>query len=172
MSEASRPADGAAIPAAQPPALLSVQRRGGEVVVAAALACAGAAMLRGALDLEFGTLALPAAGFVPALAGAGLLVSSLVSLATAWRSVGPAAEAPVRLVDRTTGCVLLLLFALAAAFEALGAPITLGLFILAMLRLLSPLRLHVAAALAAAIAGTLWLFFARLLEAPLPTGPF
>lgn len=170
MSETVRPADGTAVPVEQPPALLLVRRRSGELAVAAALACAGAAMLRGALELDLGTPALPAAGFVPALAGAGLLVSGLVSLVKAWRDEGVAADTPVRLVDRITGCALLLLFGLAATFEVLGAPISLGLFILAMLRLLSPLRLPAATGLSVVIAAALWLFFARLLEAPLPTG--
>ncbi|WP_424138843.1 tripartite tricarboxylate transporter TctB family protein [Roseomonas chloroacetimidivorans] len=156
-----------------PPPLLSVRRRRGEMAIAAAFACAGAGMLRGALDLDLGSVALPAAGFVPAVAGGVLLLSGLWSLFKAGRSSSAeGADREVRLVDRVTGLALIALFLLAALFETLGAPLALGLFIFAMLRLLSPLRLVVCALLAAALAGAMWLFFARLLEASLPAGPF
>ena len=146
----------------------AVNARHGGMLVAAAIAIAGALLAWQAALLDLGNLDLPGPGFFPLVLGAAMVTFAIAIGVDRWRSAeGEAVELGHRDVLVTVAALL----AVPLLFEPLGALPTLGLFGVAMLVLVA--RVHLLLAIIASGLGmaACWYFFQVLLGLQLPTGP-
>jgi hypothetical protein len=137
------------------------QRRGG-MLVAATLAVAGAIFAWQAAQLDVGNIDLPGPGFFPLALGVLLVIFCVAIGVDYWRQ--PERET-IELGHRDVLLVIAALLAVPLLFEPLGALPTLGLVLVARVRI--PLAIAAAALGMAAC----WYFFQVLLGLQLPAGP-
>jgi hypothetical protein len=143
--------------------------RGGGIFVAGMLGTAGAFFAWQALLLDLGSVALPGPGFLPLLLGAVLVICAALIGIDCWRS--PPGEA-VEFGHRDVVITIAALLVIPLIFEPLGAPITLGLFGIAILVLIGRIAPVLAIAATGVGMAACWYFFQVLLGVQLPTGPW
>jgi putative tricarboxylic transport membrane protein len=148
---------------------LAVSERRGGIIVAGALAAAGALFAWQSSRLDLGNLELPGPGFFPLFLGAVLVAFAAVIGFDCWRS--PPGEA-VELGHRDVLIAIAALLVVPLLFEPLGAYITLGLFGTVMLVLIARIRLLPAIAAAGVGMAACWFFFQQLLGLQLPAWPW
>ena len=147
---------------------MSVEAKGGEVVVGTVLALGGAVLVALSTGMPKGSVALPGPGFVPAAVGVLLGLAGAGSAVAAWRRPGDGARVSLG-GWRVWGSIAILALA-AAIFEPVGAPLTLaGAFFVFSLLLggYGIVRSAVAGIVAAAVS---WLVFTKVLGVGLPAG--
>ena len=145
---------------------LKVRARRGETAVAAALLALAVYVLVVALRMPRGTLALPGPGFFPAGLAVLLGLAALGLLARV--GLGPASDEPVALGRGHVLTTLGSLAGVALLLERLGFLVTLGLFLLVLFRVLSPLGWLRSAVAAVAATVAAYLFFHTVLGVSLP----
>lgn len=142
--------------------------RTGEALVGLAFAGLGAAAMIGGWRMPEGSVALPGPGFAPGVVGAALLA---VGLGCTWQALRTSESlAPVSLSDLRVWLVLAVLAGTAAAFEPVGAAVSIAVSFALLARIIGRFRwwtCAVAGLLAAAVAV---LLFGRLLGVRLPGG--
>jgi len=110
-------------------------------------------------------------GTTPGPAFLPVFVAGLLIVCGAWIAVRRAPAARVRVAElRAAGIFLGLLVVSASAFMWLGAYITVGLFVIAELKLLHRRRWRFALGAGVGIAAGVWLVFSVLLQVRLPLG--
>jgi hypothetical protein len=142
--------------------------RHGGMLVAAAIAAAGALLAWQAALLDLGNLDLPGPGFFPLVLGAAMVTFASAIGVDCWRS---ADCQTIELGHRDVLVTVAALLAVPLLFEPLGALPTLGLFGMTMLVLVA--RVHPLLAIIASVLGmaACWYFFQVLLGLQLPAGP-
>jgi putative tricarboxylic transport membrane protein len=157
-------------PAPQSRLQLIVCARRGELFAAGALVAIGVFFIGYSLKLRLGDLSLPGPGFFPLA-----LALALVGLAgwigfDQWRQ--RASGETIALGHRDVIVALAAMMAVPPLFEPLGAYLTLGLFVVAMVMAIGGVSI-VRAVLAAAVGMVAcWFVFQVLLGVQLPSGPF
>jgi hypothetical protein len=161
--------DSDADPAAASRWVRNVSTRGGSLGAAAGLCAVASFFAWQASKLALGDVALPGPGFFPLV-----LALSLAAVAAAIGVVQLSERdggETVALGHRDVVIAFAAMLAMPAAFEWLGAYLTLGLFSAALLFLIA--RVSILRAVAAAALGMVacWYFFQVLLGLQLPRGP-
>jgi hypothetical protein len=145
--------------------------RTGEVLVGLAFAGLGAAALIGGLRMPEGSVALPGPGFAPAVIGTALLLVGLGCALQALRASHQAIAA-VSLSDLRVWLVLAVLAGTAAAFEPLGAAVSIAVSFTLLARIIGRFRWWVCVVAGLIAAGVAVLVFGQLLGVRLPSGEF
>jgi putative tricarboxylic transport membrane protein len=147
---------------------VAINAKTGEAALGCALGLGGIVLAVLAARMPAGTVALPGPGFVPlaigvllALVGAGCAVSAWVERSRAER---------ISLGGLKAWGALAVLAVAAFAFEPLGAPITLGLAMAVLARLIGGYGLLRSALFGVLSSAVAWLVFTRLLGVGLPAG--
>jgi len=139
----------------------------GGMLVAAAIAIAGALLAWQAALLDLGNLDLPGPGFFPLVLGAAMVTFAMAIGIDRWRSAEGEA---IKLGHRDVLVTVAALLAVPLLFEPLGALATLGLFGVTMLVLVARVQPLLAIAAAAVGMAACWYFFQVLLGLQLPAG--
>jgi hypothetical protein len=142
----------------------------GEVLVGLAFAGLGAAALIGGLRMPEGSVALPGPGFAPAAIGTALLLVGLGCALQALRTTE--AIASVSLSDSRVWLVLAVLAGTAAAFEPVGADVSIAVSFTLLARIIGRFRWRVCVVAGLIAAGVAVLVFGRVLGVRLPSGGF
>lgn len=145
--------------------------RTGEVLVGLAFAGLGAAALVGGLRMPEGSVALPGPGFAPAVIGTALLLVGLGCSLQALRAPHQAVAA-VTLSDLRVWLVLAVLAGTAAAFESVGAAISIAVSFALLARIIGRFGWWRCTASGFVAAGVAVLVFGKLLGVRLPSGAF
>lgn len=144
--------------------------RTGEVLVGLAFAGLGAAALIGGLRMPEGSVALPGPGFAPAVIGTALLLVGLGCALQALRT--SEALASVSLSDLRVWLVLAVLAGTAAAFEPVGAAISIAISFALLAWIIGRFSWWVCIVAGLIAAGVAILIFGQLLGVRLPGGEF
>jgi len=122
-----------------------------------------------ALQVPFGGLRMPGAGFFPLLLGVALGVFSLMLLGTSLLT--PAAGSPDVRPERPEVLYLVgSIFAAVLLFELAGFLLTMALFTAVAMKVLGSMSWATAVVLAVAGSVTAYVVFSRVLLIPLPSG--
>lgn len=140
-------------------------------VAAVLFAILGALMVYGGLRLGLASTYGPGPGFMPVLTGASLAVTSLLLLVRmrfetgpdrTWLPPGPGLRQTLIVLTATVGAITL--------FHLFGMLISLGLFLVVLLRLIGRHSWRMVAGVAVGTPIVLHLLFERWLAVQLPTG--
>jgi len=145
----------------------AVNARHGGMVVAAAIAIAGALLAWQAALLDLGNIDLPGPGFFPLVLGAAMVTFAVAIGIDCWRST---VSQTIELGHRDVLVTVAALLAVPLLFEPLGALATLGLFGVTMLVLVARVQPLLAIAASAVGMAACWYFFKVLLGLQLPAG--
>lgn len=141
----------------------------GEVLVGLAFAGLGGAALIGGMHMPGGSVALPGPGFAPAVIGTALLLLGLgCALQTLLAS--HKAIASVSLSDLRVWLVLAVLAGTAAAFEYVGAAISIAVSFTLLARIIGRFRWWVCVLAGLIAAAVAVLVFGQVLGVRLPSG--
>jgi putative tricarboxylic transport membrane protein len=148
-----------------------VSVRQGGFAAATALLLTGLFFAWQSVSMSFGDFGVPGPGFFPFALGIALCVIAVAILIETARAPDAAAP-PVELGHRDVVVVFAALVGVTLGFERLGAYVSLGLFMAALLVVVA--HVHWTRALLAAVvtAVAVWLVFKLALGVQLPAGPF
>lgn len=145
------------------------------MISAAVWVALGVAVAIGGIGLDFGTLATPASGFVPTVAGAALAAIGMAVLYQEWRvahTIPPAGDAVPATERWRVVAAAVALLAYGFLLQPLGLVVTTLLVLGVLFRLVGGLGWPVAITATLAGTGFSYLLFARWLRVPFPTGPW
>jgi hypothetical protein len=146
----------------------AISTRHGNIAIVVAIAIAGLLFAWQSSLLEFGTLTMPGAGFVPLILSVATVALAAVIFVRERQQ--PDTGEKVALGHRDVVIVFAAMLAIPVLFEPLGAYVTLGLFgaVLLVLIARTSLLLAVISAIVAMVA--CWFFFQIALGLQLPIG--